>query len=478
MDQQVIAKGRYALPLGLFFGWLLSFPVYGPVMGALAEARGVEPSGAVTTFLIAHAAGLFGFGFMGSRLPLPWPWFIRGSLACLVLTLSFVALPPSFWSPAMALLGLLAALPVIVWSRYFADSTPYGWRGRTIAVAQVGANLLLILVGLALRHIPAVTMLVVSAAFLLTGAAAAAHLLRRSNGLPSAGVPARPSPSTQAEAPPPMPLWQLICLIVFFFIGAGLVNQVVYPAQSGGATLPAQIGLLAYVLFDALSGHAADRLDRRHVAVGGLAALGLSLFLGASLSNAFGLETAQFLVQAAYAPMDIFLWVTLADTAATKGKPTVYFGLGLGLNVFAIYVGSMAAGRLAALFPGSSTALIAGAALFLAVPLVALSPVRLSVPRVAVPVAQSEVSALASYGLTYREREIALLLLEGASNDTIVGRFSISPNTLKTHLRHIYQKTETANRRELILKVARRSEPATSPKTAPKSVPRRGTKAG
>ncbi len=477
MDKQATARGCYALLLGLFFGWLLSFPMYGPVMGAMAGARDVEPGSIVTTFLITHAAGLFGFGFLGSRLPLTWPWFVYGSLACLVLTLSFAALPPSWWSPAMGLLGLFASLPVIVWTRYFADSAPYAWRGRTIAVAQIGANLLLILVGLALGYVPPVAMLVISAAFLILAAASAVYLLRRPGGLPSAGLSPVPPAAHEAEAAPPLPLWQLICLIIFFFFGAGLVNQVVYPAQSGIATLPTALGLLAYIVFDALSGYAADRVDRRHVAVGGLVVLGLSLFIGASLSTAFGLHAAQFLVQAAYAPMDVFLWVTLADIAP-RAKPTVYFGLGLGLNVFTIYAGSLAVGRLASMFPGSSGALIAGAALFLAVPLVALAPVRISPLRAVAPVAHGETSVLASFGLTYREREIALLLLDGASNDDIVARLSISPNTLKTHLRHIYQKTETGNRRELILKVTRRSEPAAAPKSVPKGAPKSGTKAG
>lgn len=458
MDRQVIARGRYALLLGLFFGWLLSFPVYGPILGAIAGVRAMDPGPAVTSFLIAHAIGLFGFGLLGTRFSFQWTWFLLGALACAAGTLSFTGLSPILWSWAMGALGLLAALPVIVWTGRYPGSIPYACRGRTISVAQVTANLLLIAVGMGLRRWSPATMLVVAAAFLLATAAASGWFSRRLDSLPAAGAAAT-TPAPTKEELPATPLWQLACLIVLFDLAAGLVNQVVYPAQSGQSTLPMEVGLLAYVAFNALSGQSADKYDRRHLAVMGLVALGVSLFLGASLSTAFGLHAAQFLVQASYAPIDLFLWVTLADIAP-KGKITSYFGLGLGLNVFSIYGGSMAGSRLTALFPGSSAVLIAGATLFLAVPLVTLAPVRMSALWAAVPAAHNEVSVLASYGLSYREREIALLLLDGASNDDLVARLRISPNTLKTHLRHIYQKTETGNRRELILKMTRHREPA------------------
>ncbi len=60
------------------------------------------------------------------------------------------------------------------------------------------------------------------------------------------------------------------------------------------------------------------------------------------------------------------------------------------------------------------------------------------------------------------EKEIALLLLEGLNNKDIQGHLCISPNTLKTHLKHLYDKTSTANRKELILLVMKRAACATA----------------
>ncbi len=53
-----------------------------------------------------------------------------------------------------------------------------------------------------------------------------------------------------------------------------------------------------------------------------------------------------------------------------------------------------------------------------------------------------------SYELSNREKEVAALLLDQYSNMQISDMLFISLNTIKTHTRNIYQKTNTANRKE------------------------------
>lgn len=57
---------------------------------------------------------------------------------------------------------------------------------------------------------------------------------------------------------------------------------------------------------------------------------------------------------------------------------------------------------------------------------------------------------LSVHGLTAREKEVLLLLLGGRNNPYIREKLNISNNTLKTHLRNIYQKLEVGNRQELL----------------------------
>ena len=80
-------------------------------------------------------------------------------------------------------------------------------------------------------------------------------------------------------------------------------------------------------------------------------------------------------------------------------------------------------------------------------------------PEIPVAPEQAEEQMLAAQrqamqegGLSDRETEVALLLLEGASYDDIAERLTISKYTVKRHAHNIYQKLEVANKVELISK--------------------------
>lgn len=53
------------------------------------------------------------------------------------------------------------------------------------------------------------------------------------------------------------------------------------------------------------------------------------------------------------------------------------------------------------------------------------------------------------FGLTRREREIALEVLDGQSDKSICSRKHISMSTLRTHLRHVFDKLDIKSRSEL-----------------------------
>ena len=53
-------------------------------------------------------------------------------------------------------------------------------------------------------------------------------------------------------------------------------------------------------------------------------------------------------------------------------------------------------------------------------------------------------------GLSNREQEIALLVMEGKDNTAICEKLVITESTLRTHLRNMYGKAEVHSRQELI----------------------------
>src|SRR6516165_2456648 len=62
-------------------------------------------------------------------------------------------------------------------------------------------------------------------------------------------------------------------------------------------------------------------------------------------------------------------------------------------------------------------------------------------------------------GLTQRESEILVLLSEGLSNKEIADRVKISYDTVRAHLRHIYEKLHVRGRTEAVRKYLKSSSP-------------------
>ena len=58
-------------------------------------------------------------------------------------------------------------------------------------------------------------------------------------------------------------------------------------------------------------------------------------------------------------------------------------------------------------------------------------------------------AAIARFALSAREREVAVLLTEGLRYEEIASRLFISTKTVKTHVHHLYEKTDSRNRMEL-----------------------------
>jgi DNA-binding CsgD family transcriptional regulator len=61
-------------------------------------------------------------------------------------------------------------------------------------------------------------------------------------------------------------------------------------------------------------------------------------------------------------------------------------------------------------------------------------------------------AAQASLGISEREFEVLELLATGRSNKEIAATLAVSPNTVKTHIAHIYEKLDAARRTEAIAK--------------------------
>src|SRR5215469_4916482 len=80
------------------------------------------------------------------------------------------------------------------------------------------------------------------------------------------------------------------------------------------------------------------------------------------------------------------------------------------------------------------------------------APMTSEIARMLVEAIQKKPAAAAGDGLTQRESEILVLLSEGLSNKEIADRVKISYDTVRAHLRHIYEKLHVRGRTEAVRK--------------------------
>lgn len=82
--------------------------------------------------------------------------------------------------------------------------------------------------------------------------------------------------------------------------------------------------------------------------------------------------------------------------------------------------------------------------------------------RVIVPERETRIEAFATqHGLSPREREVALLVIQGLTTAAMAETLGISPHTVRDHLKHLYRKTGSGSRGELLgmlSSMSRRSE--------------------
>lgn len=69
------------------------------------------------------------------------------------------------------------------------------------------------------------------------------------------------------------------------------------------------------------------------------------------------------------------------------------------------------------------------------------------------PTKEEYLKAVAPYNLTYREKQLAYLKINGFSNKRIAEMYGISVTTVKKHFTHIYEKMWVPGRNELLKKI-------------------------
>lgn len=445
--------------LAFFFGWVLAFPYFGPVLTAVAPVEYQDgASSLVSTFLLFHALGYLAGSLLLRDLMLWKKIMFRTLLAMLTVNTALWFSPVELWLPGMALLGFVSSFYVLGWSypiSTYADSKDIM---KVFINMVIRANLItILLIFLSTIISPFLVRIMIIIPLL-----AAFWLLRNT----SLTITSLPSSSAETKKTFPAILTLLLCLFtVGLFLNTGFMFVVIhfsYPVMEPFPFFLTYYKYIPYLLLYFTLLHFHKRIQLRYLIYTGVSLLGLSFISFALLENTLG---GFFLTitanEVAFALINIFIWTLLGELSYLYGYPYRFFGFGLFANIASTFTGGMIGSYL--LLHGDSprifTAMFAAVAVFLTfiiIPWLNERVMKNSQGTKPLWLADDEklLENLSREAvLTPKETEIIELLLKGFSNRIIAGQLFISENTLKTHLRNIYRKFGVKQKRELLSQV-------------------------
>ncbi len=445
--------------IGFHFAWLLSFPLWGPVLVAISAQRGGDPYTIGLCFVLSSAVGLLLYAFLPNRMKKPSQRkALFATLTAAATTLSFLFVPVRLWCLLSVISGLSSALVIIYWSISFLGGGSYSTRGRSVAFFVILANIILY-VALILSRVlsPEIQTWLSLIPLLLT----IPILLSEECGIKSFYREPDSSPRKSILSTHSV---NLFLFIFAFYFSAGLLMNVVYAGMNVYfPNFATYYSSLPYILATFVAGRQADGRGRRYLPLKAWTFLGIglaSVFLIQNRKSALLLSCILSLV--AYGYGDVFLWTHMGDLSSGPVMAPFSYGLGVSTNLIALGAGAIFTNLQSELSP---TPVISIGLILLFVTLI---PLFKTLDKMEQPMEDDDGKGMAGdadgdYGgecqdiisffeadLAQRETEILSLLVKGLSNSDIAESLHVAEPTVKTHLRNIYRKTGCPNRRALL----------------------------
>jgi len=441
-----MAAFNVAFWLGSALGFLVTLSLRdGPLLGKLTAFA--APTAAVVTWLTTILVWM-----LPARLFSSWGGFTLGV---------FILVP--------AIMGLASAIYFTFWGTtifYVSQDV----RGRYMGMMVAAASIFYAVIVLVLYASP-LWALFIAGLFLLMPALLLKELYAFVANSKKEGLPLTlpPPEISYSDLKPWKAFWLPFSLtICSFYILSWATHNVVFPAVQSENILIPLLGQSFYSLVAFFAGYLLDKQQEiEKIALVGLIVLGCTFLLLPIAMPLGALLPLYFLLEGSYGLIDLFLWVALAYFCQLFAKnPRHFYAQGLLLNILFIIAGIFLMPLLNLDIVGEGfffLSLAAGVILFVGIlPAISLRKFRLTshgttelfelIDKQIGEMSQEEDFLIDAF--TTKEKEVLFLMLAGVRNLEITKRLEFSKNTLKTHIRHIYQKAGVRNRSELLFKFA------------------------
>lgn len=462
--------------LGIYFGWLLSFPFYGPLLSSFTQDKEIHVLYSyVDLFLVTHCISFF-LGALFLHNTSLWHKSMCYSLAITILFSSLFLFSANQYLLllSMGVLGIVSSIFILGWSCIFSTSAFINNRFANMALIIILANIIYILFDVFSKIIDYKLLITGLLLLLASNLILLLRAVRIKSELDLIIEESRGEVINNTRFSNRINIAYLALLSLFVFglyINAGFIYTVMQPSFVDSTQLLPYISYISTLL---LFYFFAKKLTVSLLAYWGISILGLSfvafvLFEKAQLS----ILLSRTLIDAAYATIDLFVWVLLAIIAYKYRQPYKVFGFVLGSMLLSIIIGNVLSDNILALDTNYQEligifAIVPIFLTLLILPIInsAVKNEWTSKPTIPDNVTEDNQQA-DSYSedillqnllqhiefgakLTEREVEIVGLIIKGQKNNEIAEMLFITNNTLKTHLRNIYAKFSVNRKIDLI----------------------------
>ncbi|KJS79969.1 MAG: hypothetical protein JM58_19365 [Peptococcaceae bacterium BICA1-8] len=453
---------KISIILGLNYATIIVFPVYGPVLLKMISGQQIIFMSCWTLLFL-----IIGFIFMPGSLAKQESHkrniLMLGVLTALLVVI-FSKLPIYLQWFTLALMGFTSGRLLVYWTKILFAETLLENRTRVISLGLFVASTSLYFSNIIVPSLSKEIATIIPAALILS-ANVFYYKYEHNKESFTATITSKNSPVL------PIP-WILFLIILCIYIPAGITYADVYPYLTIYNPLERYYNVLPFVITVFFTGYIGDYYGRKYLLYLGLAFTGASFTFLTLNPGIFTYFLVQTTLQAAWAFLDVYAWVFLADIAEMRNRK-LYYPLGLGFVMGGVIVGSLLSYLIRNNFPVFNPTLyhvFAHLPLFIAVAYLGRIPETYrSNPRstafnsdlassnliISLDSKQKELNDILTknYTLTPREIEIVNFIISGYSNAQISEALFISTNTVKYHIKNILRKMGERNRNDIRQKI-------------------------
>ena len=461
---EIKQKNLSVISFCLFSAWNLSFLFEGQVLYSIIESAQIDGTAPalVKAAVLTVFIGLFTSGFLVKKQVAAKVTMIISIFVCIAGSLIFYLPFSILWYISIISIAYFSSLFLASWGFYFKTNFISEERFKTAADILIYSNILMIIINVLTVSTSGYIGLPIT---IIALAGTLPFLFRLEPHIDEKAF----SKINNTELTQPItiiskPFILLSLFILIITINSGLMYQVVNPAFVHFKLLTAYYWSIPYILALLILRNIPTGINKTYVLYIAIAMIGLSyilfMWLDRSVISYLLINT---LMLGAFGVCDLFWWSILGSYLDFLDNAAQVLGIGLSMNVLGIFVGGAIGNKITSLenpyFIASIVALVVIFAVLIIFPILYIELNRhlknheFLMKFTDLPKNKQDKTMLKLKNikqLTEREVEVVTMLLRGYTYKAIAENLFITENTIKYHVKNIYQKLEVKSKMELI----------------------------